>query len=61
VITKRIFEPIANFNGTTNEIILQGQVIGTDPLPSTTAMDIQAALTKRGVITELTGANALPC
>ncbi len=40
VITKRIFERIVEFDGTTNNIIPQGQIAGTDTLLNITGMDI---------------------
>jgi len=54
VITKRISERIVEFDGTTNDIIPQGQIAGTDPLLNTTGMDIPADLTEGEVGAKLT-------
>jgi hypothetical protein len=60
LITKGIFGPIANSGGTTNDIILQGQVTGIGPLPNITAMGIRADLTKGEAVEEITDANVYP-
>ena len=59
VITKGISAPIAKFNGTTNDIILQGLVIGIDPMPNIRGMDIPAGITKGEAGEELTDASII--
>ncbi|MGB5751157.1 MAG: hypothetical protein WBM69_29580 [Desulfobacterales bacterium] len=46
-ITKGIFKQIVGLEGTTNDIIRQGQIAGTDPLLNITGINIPADLIKR--------------
>ena len=47
VITKEISEQIVELNGTTNDIIRQGQIAGTDPLLNITGINIPTDLIER--------------
>jgi hypothetical protein len=61
VITKGICERIAQFDGTTNDIILPSSIAGIGPLLNITAMETPAALTKGKAGAELTGASVISC
>jgi hypothetical protein len=52
VITKEIYGAIAPFDGTPEDIMLQGQVAEIHPLPSITANGIPADSTKKEVTAE---------
>jgi hypothetical protein len=54
--TKGIIGPIAKFDGITNDIILQGQVTGIDPMPNISGMDIPPGSTTGAAGEELTDA-----
>jgi methyl-accepting chemotaxis protein len=55
-IIKEIFEPIVKLKGITNDIIPHAQIIGSDILPSVTAINIQVNHTEKKAGVKLTDA-----